>query len=102
MRMHDVVAPPPWPAMGMVHPNEGDLNQMLRQATMQLNDSYRPPNTTKHFDNKLSEYMDFCDKVGSSLLGEGYGKSEPLLSHTHFLLRPPYDAGQKTDWNLWS
>jgi len=39
---------------------------------------------------------------GSSLLGKGYGKSESLLSHTHFFLLPQYEAGQRTDRNLWS
>jgi len=63
MRVRQVVAPPPRPALGVVHPNDRDMNQMLRQATMQLNDSYRPPNTVKQFDNKVLEHMDFCDKV---------------------------------------
>jgi len=61
MRVRQTVAPAV--ATGVVHPRDRELNQFLRQATMQLNNSHCPNHTMKQFDNKVLEYFDFCDKV---------------------------------------
>jgi len=61
MRVRQTIAPAV--ATGVVHPRDRELNQFLRQATMQLNDSHCPNNTMKQFDNKVLEHFDFCDKV---------------------------------------
>lgn len=56
------VGNPFWTAR-IAHPNDRELNTLLRKSTMELNDSLRPANTAKQFDNELLEHFDFCDKV---------------------------------------
>jgi len=70
-RVHQV---PPAPVVGSPfgaprvahwHPYNRELNVMLPKLSMDLNDSYRPANTAKQFDNKALEHFDCCDKVYS-------------------------------------
>jgi len=67
LRVRQTVAPPaqadPFAMPRLAHPNDRELNTMLRKSTMDLNDAHRPANTAKQFDNRMLEHFDFCDKV---------------------------------------
>ena len=67
LRVRQMAAPPlggdPFGTVRLAHPNDRELNTLLRKSTMELNDSHQPANTAKQFDNRLLEYFDFCDKV---------------------------------------
>ena len=56
---------PPRSPQALMHPNYVNATVQMQQAVVELNESFRPSNTSKAHQPKVAEFFEFCDEIFS-------------------------------------
>ena len=83
------------------HPNDVNATVQMQRAVVELNESFRPTNTSRAHQPKVAEYFQFCDQIYSLKQYKYHLSFEKVYRFMYFqAFRPLKTRGGKRKYNL--